>query len=225
MTLTAQQPDNNVIRCTVQALAAILGGTQSLHVNSRDEALALPTEESVQLSLRTQQILSSESGVADVVDPLGGSYYVEHLTNKLEEEAFAYINRIDQLGGALSALEQGYQMKEISDAAYKHQRDVEEHKRTIVGVNSFITHQPPVDNILRIDPQQTQAQLDRLREVRAKRDASQAKKALSELQELVNSEENTVPGILQCVEAYCTTGEIADTLRSVFGEQEHQAGL
>ena len=225
VTLTAQQPDNNVIRCTVQALAAILGGTQSLHVNSRDEALALPTEESVQLSLRTQQILSSESGVADVVDPLGGSYYVEHLTNKLEEEAFAYIDRIDKLGGALNALEQGYQMKEISDAAYKHQRDVEEHKRTIVGVNSFITHQPPVDNILRIDPKQTQTQLDRLREVRAKRDANRAKKTLVELQEVVNSEQNTVPAILQCVEAYCTTGEIADILRSVFGEQEHQAGL
>ncbi|MQF82715.1 methylmalonyl-CoA mutase [SAR202 cluster bacterium AD-802-E10_MRT_200m] len=225
VTLTAQQPDNNVIRCTVQALAAILGGTQSLHVNSRDEALALPTEESVQLSLRTQQVLSSESGVADVVDPLGGSYYVEHLTNKLEEEAFAYIDRIDRLGGALTALEQGYQMKEISDAAYKRQRDVEEHKRTIVGVNSFITHQPPVDNILRIDPKQTQTQLDRLKEVRAKRDSNRAQKALSELKGLLNSEENTVPGILQCVEAYCTTGEIADTLRSVFGEQEHQAGL
>ena len=225
VTLTAQQPDNNVIRCTVQALAAILGGTQSLHVNSRDEALALPTEESVQLSLRTQQVLGSESGVADVVDPLGGSYYVEHLTNKLEEEAFAYIDRIDRMGGALSGLEQGYQMREITEAAYKHQRDVEEKKRTIVGVNSFVTEQPPVDNILRIDPEQTRNQVERLRETRDKRDQNRAQKALRELEAVARSTENTVPVILECVEAYCTTGEIADTFRTVFGEQEHQAAV
>ena len=225
VTLTAQQPDNNVVRCTVQALAAILGGTQSLHVNSRDEALALPTEESVQLSLRTQQVLAHESGVADVVDPLGGSYYVERLTSQLEEEALGHIRRIDDLGGALAALERGYQMGEISQAAYKHQRLVEEEKRVIVGVNRFATEQPPVEGILRIDPEQTQRQVERLREVRAQRDGARARKTLAELEAAARSDDNTMPVILACVEAYCTTGEIADTLRGVFGEQEHMAGV
>ena len=223
VTLTAQQPDNNVVRCTVQALAAVLGGTQSLHVNSRDEALALPTAESVQLSLRTQQVLAYESGVADVVDPLGGSYYVERLTSQLEEEADRYIERIDRMGGGLAALERGYQQREITGAAVKHQRLVEEHQRTIVGVNRFAAEQPAVEGILRIDPNETRRQVDRVREVRARRDADRARKALDELQAVARSDDNTVPAILACVEAYCTTGEIADTLRSVFGEHRHDA--
>ena len=223
VTLTAQQPDNNVVRCTVQALAAVLGGTQSLHVNSRDEALALPTAESVQLSLRTQQVLAYESGVADVVDPLGGSYYVERLTSQLEEEADRYIERIDRMGGGLAALERGYQQREITGAAVKHQRLVEEQQRTIVGVNRFAAEQPSVEGILRIDPNETRRQVERVREVRARRDGDRARKALDELQAVARSDDNTVPAILACVEAYCTTGEIADTLRSVFGEHRHDA--
>ena len=223
VTLTAQQSDNNVVRCTVQALAAVLGGTQSLHVNSRDEALALPTAESVQLSLRTQQVLAYESGVADVVDPLGGSYYVERLTSQLEEEADRYIERIDRMGGGLAALERGYQQREITGAAVKHQRLVEEEERTIVGVNRFAAEQPAVEGILRIDPRETSRQVERVLEVRARRDGARARKALDELEAVARSEDNTVPAILACVEAYCTTGEIADTLRSVFGEHRHDA--
>ncbi len=223
VTLTAQQSDNNVVRCTVQALAAVLGGTQSLHVNSRDEALALPTAESVQLSLRTQQVLAYESGVADVVDPLGGSYYVESLTSQLEEEAYRYIEQIDRMGGGLAALERGYQQREITGAAVKHQRLVEEEERTIVGVNRFAAEQPAVKGILRIDPKETSRQVERVLEVRARRDGARARKALDELEAVARSEDNTVPAILACVEAYCTTGEIADTLRSVFGEHRHEA--
>ena len=225
VTLTAQQPDNNVVRCTVQALAAVLGGTQSLHVNSRDEALALPTAESVQLSLRTQQVLAYESGVADVVDPLGGSYYVERLTSQLEEEADRYIERIGRMGGGLAALERGYQQREITGAAVKHQRLVEESQRTIVGVNRFAADQPAVKGILRIDPKETSRQMERVREVRARRDGARARKALVELEAVARSDDNTVPAILACVEAYCTTGEIADTLRAVFGEHRHEAIL
>ena len=223
VTLTAQQSDNNVVRCTVQALAAVLGGTQSLHVNSRDEALALPTAESVQLSLRTQQVLAYESGVADVVDPLGGSYYVERLTSQLEEEADRYMQQIDRMGGGLAALERGYQQREITGAAVKHQRLVEEKERTIVGVNRFAAEQPAVEGILRIDPRETSRQVERVLEVRARRDGARARRALDELEAVARSDDNTVPAILACVEAYCTTGEIADTLRSVFGEHRHEA--
>ena len=223
VTLTAQQPDNNVIRCTVQALSAILGGTQSLHVNSRDEALALPTEESVQLSLRTQQVLSHESGVADVVDPLGGSYFVEQLTDDLEKKVYAYLKTIENIGGALNALEEGYQMNEIQEAAYRHQKLVESTERTIVGVNRFATQQPTVTGILRIDPEQAIKQKERLEEVRNKRDPNRAESAMKMLKSAAASDENTVPAILECVESYCTIGEISNIFRSVFGEQEHRA--
>ena len=225
VTLTAQQPDNNVIRCTVQALAAILGGTQSLHVNSKDEALALPTQEAVELSLRTQQVLGYESGISEVVDPLGGSYYVEHLTNQLEKEALNYIDRIDKMGGALAGLEEGFQKKEITDSAYKHQLLVEGNDRVVVGVNRFTQGNPPLAGILRIDPEESKKQIERVKQVRAGRDSSRAETALSQLKEIAHSDENTVPGILECVEAYCTTGEIADVFRSVFGEQPHQADV
>ena len=217
--LTAQQPDNNVIRTTIQALAAILGGTQSLHVNSRDEALALPSEESVQLSLRTQQVLAYENGVADVVDPLGGSYYVESLTSRLEEEAFRYIEKIEDMGGAIAALEQGYQIREIHDAAYEHQHEVENGKRVIVGVNRYVGETPPISGLLKVDPELTHHQIERLRQLRRDRDDGSVRMSLARLEEVSRSDENTVPAVLECVESYCTLGEICDVFRDVFGEQ------
>ena len=220
VSLTAQQPDNNLIRSTIQALAAVLGGSQSLHVNSRDEALALPSEESVQLSLRTQQILAHESGTADVVDPLGGSYYVETLTNQLEKEAYRYIGRIDELGGAVAAIEQGFQAREIGEAAYKHRQEVESGERTIVGVNRFITDAPPIEGLLRVDDQAAHSQIKRLQRVRKERDGSQVKAALSRLENVARGTDNTVPAILECVESYCTLGEICQVFRDVFGQQE-----
>ena len=219
VTLTAQQTDNNLIRCAIQALAAILGGTQSLHVNSRDEALALPSEESVQLSLRTQQVLAHESGVADVVDPLGGSYYVENLTNRLEEEAFKYIEKIDDMGGAIAALETGFQSREIHEAAYKLQREIESEKRVVVGVNRYATEQPPVPGLLKVDPELTRQQIEQLQQLRRDRDAGAVSKSLTRLKEVAQSDENTVPAILECVESYCTLGEISNVFRDIFGEQ------
>ena len=219
VTLTAQQPDNNVIRTTLQALAAVLGGTQSLHVNSKDEALALPTEESVQLSLRTQQVLAHESGVTDTVDPLAGSYYVESLTDRLEAEAFKHIERIDQLGGAIAALEDGYQTGEIHESAYIHQQAVEREERIVVGVNKYQAPTPPIAKVQSIDPEQTRAQLERLARVRRERDGSEVQASLKRLEEVARGSENTVPAILECVEAYATVGEIADVFRGVFGEQ------
>ncbi len=216
--LTAQQPDNNVVRTTVQALAAVLGGAQSLHVNSRDEALALPTEASARLSLRTQQILAHESGVADTVDPLAGSYYVESLTDRLEEEAWEYLKRIDDMGGAIAAIEQGFQQREINDVAYQHQRDIESGKRTVVGVNCFQTDEPPLEGILRINPEQAQRQVERLAGVKAERDSAVAEASLRRLEDVARGNENTMPVLLECVEAYATLGEICDVLRGVFGE-------
>ncbi|MBM3942320.1 MAG: methylmalonyl-CoA mutase [SAR202 cluster bacterium] len=225
VTLTAQQPDNNLIRCTVQALAAVLGGTQSLHVNSRDEALALPTEESAQLSLRTQQILAHESGVADVADPLGGSYYVENLTNRLEAAALDYIRRIDGLAGAVAAIEQGFQTREIGEAAYRHQQEVDTGQRVVVGVNQYVTESPPLDNLLRVDASAAQEQVARLQQFRKQRDGRQVKAALARLEEAACSEANTVPVILECVESHCTLGEVCQVFRSVFGEQQGMAGV
>ena len=219
VTLTSQQPDNNVVRSAVQALAAILGGTQSLHVNSRDEALALPTEEAVQLSLRTQQVLAHESGVTETVDPLAGSYYVESLTDRLEEAASIYIDRIEEMGGALAALDQGYQTQEIHESAYKHQQEVEQDKRVVVGVNRYQTPTPPIESLQTIDPEETRRQLDRLARVRKERDDSSVEVALRRLEDVARGAENTVPAILECVEAYATVGEIADVFRGVFGEQ------
>ncbi len=223
--LTAQQPDNNVIRTTVQALSAVLGGTQSLHVNSRDEALALPTEEAVQLSLRTQQVLAHESGVSEVVDPLGGSYYVESLTGRLEEEANRYIGKIDGMGGAVAALEQGYQAREIHESAYRHQREVESGERTIVGVNRYVADTPPISGLLRVDPEQVRLQVEGLRRLRRERDGNAVGRSLARLEEAAKSEENTVPAILECVESYCTLGEICAVFRGVFGEQDEVASF
>jgi len=225
VSLTAQQPDNNLIRCTIQALAGVLGGSQSLHVNSRDEALALPTEESVQLSLRTQQIIAHESGAADVVDPLGGSYYVESLTDRLEEQALEYLKRIDAMGGAVAAIEQGFQVREISEAAYQHRREVESGERTIVGVNRYVTEEAPIEGLLRVDQQAAQHQITRLRALRQRRDSGAAQKALAQLEQVARGEENTVPAILACVESDCTLGEICQVLREVFGQQEGAAAF
>ena len=225
VTLTAQQPDNNLVRSTVQALAAVLGGTQSLHVNSRDEALGLPTEESAQLSLRTQQIIAQESGVADVVDPLGGSYFVESLTNELETRALEYIARIGEMGGAVNAIEQGYQVLEIGESAYRLQQEIDSGRRIVVGVNRYMTDEPPMGNLLRVDAEAARQQVARLNRLRSERDGGQASAALSRLETVASSEDNTVPAVLECVESYCTLGEICEVFRGVFGEQREAAAF
>ena len=225
VTLTAQQPDNNLVRSAVQALAAVLGGTQSLHVNSRDEALGLPTEESAQLSLRTQQIIAHESGVADVVDPLGGSYFVESLTNELETRAFEYIARIDEMGGAVNAIEQGYQVLEIGESAYRLQQEIDSGQRIVVGVNRYVTDEPPMGNLLRVDAEAARQQVARLNRLRSERDGARVSAALSRLLTVARSEDNTVPAVLECVESYCTLGEICEVFRGVFGEQREAAGF
>ncbi|MCL0100136.1 methylmalonyl-CoA mutase family protein [Dehalococcoidia bacterium] len=219
VSLTAQQPDNNVVRTTIQALAAVLGGTQSLHTNARDEALALPTQEAAELALRTQQIIAYESGVDDSVDPLAGSYYVESLTDTIEEKANAYIQLIDDMGGALPALEQGYQMSEIHKSAFQLQREVEEKKRIVVGVNRYQSEAPSIEKLQHIDPNETKKQIERLNKVRQERDDSSVRSALAHLEEVALGDSNTVPAILKCVEVYTTVGEISDVFRGVFGMQ------
>ena len=226
VTLTAQQPDNNVIRSTVQALAAVLGGTQSLHVNSRDEALSLPTEESAQLSLRTQQILAHESGAADVVDPLGGSWYIENLTDRLEASTLDYIQRIDRMGGAVAAIEEGFQVQEIGDAAFRHQREVDENDRVVVGVNQYVSEAPPIAGLLRVDATAAAEQVERLRTLRRERDNMAVQISLARLADAARSAgANTIPPMMECVERYATLGEICDVLRQVFGEYEPVGGL
>ncbi len=220
VTLTAQQFENNVIRTTLQALSAVLGGTQSLHVNSRDEALALPTEESVQLSLRTQQVLAHESGVTDTVDPLAGSYYVESLTDRLEDAAFEYIKRIDEMGGALTALDNGFQINEIHESAFSYQQSVESEDRVVVGVNRFQTETPPIEQLQTIDREQTDRQLARLAKVKQDRDDSKVAAALERLAQVTAGTDNTLPAIVDCVEAYATLGEISNVFRTAFGTQQ-----
>jgi methylmalonyl-CoA mutase N-terminal domain/subunit len=220
VTLQAQQIDNNVVRVTVQALAAILGGTQSLHTNAKDEALALPTAETAQLALRTQQVLAYESGVADVVDPLAGSYYVESLTDELERRAWEYIERIDERGGALASVEAGYIQSEIQEAAYEYQRQLERGDRIIVGTNRFQSSDAePTTDILTVDPSVRQRQCDRLRALRARRDNERCRQALERLHVAAGNErDNLLPLIVEAVEAYCTLGEISDSFRAVWGE-------
>jgi methylmalonyl-CoA mutase N-terminal domain/subunit len=219
VSLQAQQIENNVVRVAVQALAAILGGTQSLHTNARDEALALPTEESAKLALRTQQVLAYESGVADVVDPLAGSYFVESLTEQTESAAWRYIEQIDELGGALRAIEHGFIQAEIQESAYRFQQEVERGERVIVGVNRFADDGGVGRaEILRVDPAVRDRQVARIRAVKARRDGRRARAALTALESAALGTENTMPRILACVEALCTLGEISDTLRAVFGE-------
>lgn len=217
-TLTAQQPLNNVVRVAMQALAAVLGGTQSLHTNSMDEALALPTEEAVQVALRTQQIIAYESGVADTVDPLAGSYFVEDLTDQLEAKAAAYLARIDELGGALAAIEQGYIQREIQESAYRYQRAVERKQNIIVGVNKFTVKEETQPELLRVDESVAQKQRERLIALRQRRDRAAVQQTLDNLQKAAGGSENLMPFIIAAVEAYATTGEICHALRKVWGE-------
>ena len=213
--LTAQQPANNVVRVTVQALAAVLGGCQSLHTNSMDEALALPSEPAVRVALRTQQILAWESGVADVVDPLGGSYAVERLTNEIEGEAEAYIAKIDGMGGSVHAI--GFMQREIQDAAYRYQMEIEARERVVVGVNEFVTDEAPASDLFQVDPRVGEARAARLRALRAARDGDRVLRALDRLEAAARGRVNLMPLILDAVAASATLGEICDRLRAVFG--------
>ncbi len=222
-TLTAQQPDNNVVRVAIQALAAVLGGTQSLHTNSRDEALALPTEESVRIALRTQQIIAYESGAAETVDPLAGSYYVESLTDRIETEALAYLKRIDDLGGAVRAIEQGYVQQEIQDAAYAYQMAIESGDRVVVGLNKFQVKEGPPKGLLRVDPSVGEGQVKKLQALRAKRDNAAVKAALAGLEAAAKGSDNLMPLILDAVRKYASLGEVCDVLRKVFGEYRPSA--
>lgn len=216
--LTAQQPYNNVVRTTVQALAGVLGGTQSLHTNSLDETLALPTEEAVTLALRTQQIIAEESGVAATIDPLGGSYFVEKLTNEMEEKALEYINRIDQMGGMIPAIEKGFPQKEIGNAAYTYQKQLETKEKIIVGVNKYIVEEEEPIPTLMLDENVETQQIENVKRVKAKRDNVLVKKRLDQLKKAAQGTENVMPHILDCVRAYASLGEICDVFRSVFGE-------
>lgn len=219
-TLTAQQPLNNLIRTTFQAMAAVLGGCQSLAVCSYDEALALPTEESVRLSLRTQQIIAHESGVVDTVDPLGGSYYVETMTDEIEKRAVEYIEKIDRLGGAVAAIEKGYIQQEIQESSYRYQKELETGKKTLVGVNKYEIKEPPLKGLLKVDPRVREVQIKRLVELRATRDQKRADASLQKLKVVAKGDGNVMGPILDSVRVYCTLGEICDVLRGVFGEYE-----
>jgi len=217
-TLTAQQVDNNVVRVALQALAAVLGGCQSLHTNARDEALGLPTEASATLALRTQQVIAHESGVADTIDPLGGSYYLESLTDELERKAGELIDKIDEMGGAVRAIEQRYYQNEISKSAYRYQLEIEKKRKIIVGVNEFVTEDVPTSDLLRVDEMLAEKQINRLKSVRAGRDNGAVIAALADLKRAAKTEQNVVPLVLRSVEAYASVGEISDTLRQVWGE-------
>ena len=217
-TLTAQQPEVNVVRTTIQALAAVLGGTQSLHTNSLDEALGLPTQDAARIALRTQQVIAHESGVADTVDPMAGSYAIEELTNQLERKAVEYIGKIDAMGGMLRAIETGYVQREIQDAAYDYQRAVETEDAIVVGVNKFQSDETQPIPVLKIDEQIERDQIERVRAVRERRDSARAEASLSRLHEAAGGTENLLPRILECVESEVTVGEISHSLRKVWGE-------
>ena len=219
-TLTAQQPDNNIVRTSFQALAAVLGGTQSLHTNAKDEALALPSQPAVELALRTQQVIAYESGVADTIDPVAGSYYIERLTDQVEEEALEYIDRIDAMGGALAAIEQGFQQREIQESAYRMQKQIEAHQRIVVGVNEYVEDEQPIEGLTRVDPAVGERQRQRLRELRAARDDERVGQLLARLEEAAQGTENMVPLLIECVESDVTLGEICRVLRNVWGEYQ-----
>jgi methylmalonyl-CoA mutase N-terminal domain/subunit len=224
-TLTAQQPDNNVVRVALQAMAAVLGGAQSLHTNSRDEALSLPTEESVEIALRTQQIIASESNVTKTIDPVGGAHAIEALTDKIEEQARAYIQQIDDLGGAVQAIELGFPQNEIQHSSYRHQKEVEDRSRIVVGVNAYTLDDEPEPALLRVDPALAQQQLDRVAALRAQRETAPVQAALAQLEQAARGTDNLMPYIIDAVECYATLGEIADTFRRVFGEHQEQVIL
>ncbi len=219
-TLTAQQPDNNIVRVAIQTLAAVLGGTQSLHTNSRDEALALPTEDSVRIALRTQQIVAYESGVTDTVDPLAGSYYIEAKTKEIEDKAMEYINKIDELGGAPRAIDMGYIQQQIMDAAYKYQREVETNARIVVGMNKFQIEEESPKGLLRVDPAVGNLQKKKISDLKAKRNNALVQEKLEALRKACEGEENVMPYILEAVKTYATLGEICGVMREVFGEYQ-----
>jgi methylmalonyl-CoA mutase N-terminal domain/subunit len=220
VSLAAQQPENNIVRTAIQALAAVLGGTQSLHTNSMDEALALPSEHAVTIALRTQQILAEESGVTNTVDPLGGSFFVEAQTNRIEKQAYEYFRRIEELGGVLPAIEKGFQQTEIADAAYRYQKELDAGARHFVGVNAFQDDKPVSIPILAMDPAGYERQVQRLQHLRASRDPGRLGQALDRLRIACQGSENTMPHILDAVRAYATLGEITGIMKSVFGVYE-----
>ncbi len=217
-TLTAQQPMNNIVRVAWQALSAVLGGAQSLHTNSMDEALALPSEQSAQVALRTQQLIALESGVADTVDPLGGSYCIEALTDEIERQAEALIEQIDKMGGAVAAVEQGYIQREIQESAYRYQKEVESGERVVVGMNKYQVKESPSQTLLEIDPEVRNVQMKRIADLKSGRDAQKARQALESLDKTSKGDGNLMVPILDCVRSLCTLGEICDVMRKVFGE-------
>jgi methylmalonyl-CoA mutase N-terminal domain/subunit len=217
VSLTSQQPENNIVRVAIQALAAVLGGTQSLHTNSMDEALALPSEVAATIALRTQQVLAEETGVANTIDPLGGSFFLEALTNRIERQAYDYFRRIDELGGVLPAIEKGFFQSEISDAAYRYQREIDQGLRRIVGVNAHEDEKPITIPILEMDPTGYQRQVDRLQTVRKSRDPGRVGESLDRLRIACQGTENTMPYILDAVRSYATLGEIISMMKGVFG--------
>jgi methylmalonyl-CoA mutase N-terminal domain/subunit len=217
-TLTAQQPQNNIPRVTIQAMAAVLGGTQSLHTNGFDEAIALPTEEAARIALRTQQVVAYESGIADTVDPLAGSYFVEALTNEVEAAAWDYIHKIDVMGGSVAAIEQGYLQNEIAASSYKYQNDIQTGEKIIVGVNKFTVEEKPLQDIFTVDDSIRQLQINKINKVKAERDNQKVKIILAKLDSDARADVNVMPAILEATESYATLGEIADTMRNVFGE-------
>jgi methylmalonyl-CoA mutase N-terminal domain/subunit len=220
VSLTAQQPENNVVRVAIQALAAVLGGTQSLHTNSLDEALALPSEHAVTIALRTQQILAEESGVANTIDPLGGSFFVEAQTDRIEQQAYDYFRRVEELGGVIPAIERGFFQGEIADAAYRYQREIDQGVRKIVGVNAYAEEKQPAIPLLEMDPRGHERQVSRLAEVRRTRDNGRAGQALDRLRIALEGTENTMPHLMECVHAYATLGEIIQVMKEVFGVYE-----
>jgi methylmalonyl-CoA mutase N-terminal domain/subunit len=219
VSLTAQQPYNNVVRTSLQALAAVLGGTQSLHTNSLDEALALPTEDAVTIALRTQQIIAHESGVANTVDPLAGSYFVEQLTNQIEADALEYFRKIDAMGGMVAAIERGFPQREIQEAAYRFQKAVERKERVIVGVNEYVMEEEPISTLY-IDEKVAEEQTERVRALRAGRNNTAVEKALGRLQDVARGTDNIMEPILDASRAYATLGEMCDALRAVWGEYQ-----
>jgi methylmalonyl-CoA mutase N-terminal domain/subunit len=223
--LTVQQPYNNVVRVAMQALAGVLGGTQSLHTNALDEAYALPTELAARIALRTQQIIAHESGVTDVVDPLGGSYYLEALTNQMEAAASAYFRKLDELGGMIPAIETGFPQREIREAAWQYQREIERKERVIVGVNEYVMEEEEPLDILVIDPAVEKRQLERVRELRASRDQARWQGALEVLRKAAIAQDNLMPPLIDAVKAYATVGEICNALKDVFGEYEEPLEL
>jgi methylmalonyl-CoA mutase N-terminal domain/subunit len=217
-TLTAQQPQNNIVRVTLQALSAVLGGTQSLHTNGFDEALSLPTEDAAKIALRTQQIIGNESGVTNTVDPLGGSYYVEALTNQIEAKAYEYIQVIEAMGGSVMAIEQGYMQNEIAKSAYLYQQNIESNEKIIVGVNKYTSEEVNKTPVFRIDDSIRQIQIDKINKLKSQRNSEEVEVLLNEIKMAAQSDRNLMPYIIKAVEAYATLGEVSDILRSVFGE-------